>query len=385
MTPRKVNCLSSFIQTPPSKIKKPPASSTNTPEKFEERTRTSSPRSSLPTAAQMECLLAMRKCHTFLHHRQIKYSQLEKIGLETSCVTEIHNFLGQNRPEVPDIVYKQEMEGAKTGEFCNEVKEYIAEEFKILTEYSFLTLCILTFCHENKMSVTESANDLLVYSSTRFVCDDCANVSSEVISGNLLEDHNLKVLRDLFHQSALDESKDNSDDDRDYIPVTSSEPISDSDSSDLSQDVYSFTASADEDNSDFEICNPAVEKKTKLVNSTMLSKSKHSESLFPADPSPIKAVQKPGKACDRCGKEFSKRYNLKQHLISVHKVFPKGSVIFECPVPTCTFASGSKLLFSRHSHKKGSSVPSKLICTLCSSKFATKGSLMRHVGGKHKN
>jgi zinc finger/BTB domain-containing protein 41 len=191
-------------------------------------------------------------------------------------------------------------------------------------------------------------------------------------------------VKDIMNQFSINESQDDSDDDNDYHPEPK-EDLSESDFSDLSEseeDVYIFKSDEDE------IFNPFAETHAnKYVNSTFKSSSKprNSESMFQNEHSPIKHPDKPNISCEHCGKVFRKMYNLKQHIICVHKIFPKGVAIFKCPVPDCRFVSGNKILFNRHNHnKKIVIVPSKLSCKLCKGLFATKGSLTRHIKRKHK-
>ena len=73
------------------------------------------------------------------------------------------------------------------------------------------------------------------------------------------------------------------------------------------------------------------------------------------------------------------------HLVHVHKHFPKGMVIFECPFPGCSFVAGNKIIFDRHSHKKKVNNVKINLCNLCNERFSTKGSLVRHINRKHKS
>ena len=88
--------------------------------------------------------------------------------------------------------------------------------------------------------------------------------------------------------------------------------------------------------------------------------------------------------CKKCGKEFNKMYNLKLHLVSVHKDFPKGMTIFQCSVEGCSFSSGSDILFRRNTHKSALKTElERITCSFCKDTFAGKRSLVRHVKRKH--
>ena len=58
--------------------------------------------------------------------------------------------------------------------------------------------------------------------------------------------------------------------------------------------------------------------------------------------------------------------------------------VFKCQDPSCSFVSGNKILFNRHSHKiKVEKDTEKLVCNQCNDTFATPSSLKRHMKRKH--
>lgn|ERR1712025_591245 len=98
------------------------------------------------------------------------------------------------------------------------------------------------------------------------------------------------------------------------------------------------------------------------------------------------------KMCQFCAKAFTNSYNLKQHLISRHKVFPPEMRIYKCHLQVCSFVTGSRVAFERHlttslSHpntkKKNKNKEKNISCEFCNEQFATKSSLKRHIIRKH--
>ena len=154
-------------------------------------------------------------------------------------------------------------------------------------------------------------------------------------------------------------------------------------------DVFEFH---DEEQDNVKICNPfcKVKKTTghsnSIVNSTFKSINNVSKCLFLKDLSPIRKTELNIRLskCDHCGKEFSKKNNLKRHIVSVHKIYPKGMTFYECPVKDCTFVSDNQTHFNRHRH--GKSVKTnleKIVCRQCDNSFFNHGSLKRHIKRKH--
>ena len=131
------------------------------------------------TAEQKRVLQSMERSHKFLCHGKVKYSELESRGLTLSSVEEIQRYFNENMPDIPDSILKQEEEAIELGEFCDKRRKYIAEDFEIPTEYSFLTICLLSYGIEHKVSVAESEHDLLDLFSASLICDECSLASEE--------------------------------------------------------------------------------------------------------------------------------------------------------------------------------------------------------------
>ena len=335
---------------------------------------------------QNELMISMKRSHSFLIHSQVKFSELERSGLYLSAVDDIQKYFKENMPDLHDCILKQEEAAIKIGEFCETKKKYISEEFDIPAEYSFLTICILCYAQEHNVSVAESANDLLCLFADELICEECSSSTVE----HYVEENNFSVMKSLLNKSLLDVSHEDpfgSCDDSYCDPVFNPDLDLESKSSesDRSQhkDCQNILESSFES---LEIFNPFAKPETdsQIINSTMRSNCK-TERLFPAESSPIQHCKKRQIICKFCDKSFNKMFNLKMHLVHVHKYFPEGMTVYKCPVPDCTFVAGNKIIFNRHSHKKNvaSSLSNSVFCNLCNERFATKGSLARHIGRIH--
>ena len=88
-----------------------------------------------------------------------------------------------------------------------------------------------------------------------------------------------------------------------------------------------------------------------IMNSTAIEESHPALQNGIEDISDIQVhVKCRGSTCKHCGKEFNNSNNMKQHLISIHKIFPPGMTVFKCPFKKCDFVSGNRVAFARHSH-----------------------------------
>ena len=122
--------------------------------------------------------------------------------------------------------------------------------------------------------------------------------------------------------------------------------------------------------------------------------NRNTESRPTSDCFGLKKAKRP-KSCQICAKVFQNRYNLKQHLISRHKIFPPKMKIYKCDLQKCDFVTGSRIAFERHlttrschpnvvkKENKKEKDKIKTFCTICEQHFATKSSCQRHLVRKH--
>ena len=223
------------------------------------------------------------------------------------------------------------------------------------------------------------------------LCIECAEDSKE----ELVRRNNCHVLK---NRIVVEDTLDDSFHDPDYLDKNKYE------SSDEDSDIYKF-----HDETDFvnpfetikmpdpvvevsEFVNPFVklDNKDDFVNpferegSSTIQSEKSNFNFNPfASSSPKNVADAKGeKVCPHCDKIFPSNYNLKQHLISIHKIFPEGLTIYKCDDKGCNFVTGSRAMFSRHSQAKFVQPchrNTKPMCPVCHQQFCNPSSLKRHV------
>ena len=187
-----------------------------------------------------------------------------------------------------------------------------------------------------------------------------------------------------------------SDDDSYNDPDYDDNRVEQSYQSSSDDDVYDFTIDDnfnpfEKDTSNDSVFNPFYNTQSRLPSVCSDTPLNSTENFNPFDASSSNQSfhedKKPNDACNYCNKTFPSSYNCKQHLISVHKIFPPDMTIFECDYKNCQFATGSRVQFSRHNHKlsRVDKISSKPICRICQSEFANSSSLKRHMIRKKHN
>lgn len=195
--------------------------------------------------------------------------------------------------------------------------------------------------------------------------------------------NNCNVLRGRLDFNCLDDSFD----DPDYCVKKNEDTSKDSD------DIYSFGEEEffnpfEENDSNNSFVNPFEEN---LSNGPRETAIKMAEDFNPfATSSPTSDIKnekalKKENICPHCEIKYSSNYNLKQHIISVHKIFPPGITIFKCSKGSCDFVTGNRVQFSRHTHARQTQPSTvKTFCQVCGVQFFNPSSLKRHIGRVHK-
>ena len=153
-----------------------------------------------------------------------------------------------------------------------------------------------------------------------------------------------------------DEALEDSDDDPDFELKQSSEEKEDSDSASDSdsrlghedhavKDIHTNPFIDDDENYDpFEFTDELG------INPFLSSDDETSQcgnrKLLGPRTSSVKARKEV--ECDHCLKSFQNRYNLKLHIIQIHRIFPSNMKVFKCPESQCEFVTGSKGCYNRH-------------------------------------
>ena len=219
----KIDCSSSAIFTP---VKGETTCDSVTPVKTNESDNCDGRPSRLPVPSKQQELIlkSLRKSHTFLVHGKVKYSELENVGLSSGSVAEILKFFQEEMSDVNDGVLKQEEEAINVGYYTEKMKRYLAEEFDIPAEYSFLTLCLLLYSSEHSVTLSESFYELNLF-KRGFECEK-SSVSSKDLN---VEENNLNILKSVMNKSAQFDSDEDTYDDNDdptYNPAPVNSSVS---------------------------------------------------------------------------------------------------------------------------------------------------------------
>ena len=220
---------------------------------------------------------------------------------------------------------------------------------------------------------------------SELVCEFCISGAGD--KSEVARRTNCSVLRSKLDFDTLDDSFDDPDFDSNLAV--------NHDSSDDSEDVYTFVDESDFFNpfvkqSSNSFCNPFHENATAtVIPSQPVEITPDSFNPFAASsPKCDKRTEQGIKnICSYCDVRFFSNYNMKQHMISIHKIFSPGMKVFKCDFDKCNFVTGSKIMFVRHHHKSVQIVGSnaKPSCPVCHAKFFNLSSLKRHMKRKMHN
>ena len=225
---------------------------------------------------------------------------------------------------------------------------------------------------------------LMKYFFSELLCELCIQEAEDKVE--MARRHNCSVLKRRLDFNRLDDSFE----DPDYCVPKNKDTSSDSEED---ADVYDFDNDDlfnpfEENASNDSHFNPFGPNHSNVPNEEPI---KQAEGFNPfASSSPIidskhEKVLKKDNTCPHCETKYSSSYNLKQHQISVHKIFPPGMKLFKCTADKCGFVTGNRVQFSRHNHSKQTpSSSTKTFCQVCKEQFYNPSSLKRHVGRVHK-
>ena len=282
------------------------------------------------------------------------------------------------------------------------MKEFIAEEFSTTTEFSFSVLAVLNYMTVFSVSLEEALLELFQLPSNESVCELCIETESEDRS-QASDRFNFLLIQKSIDRGVIDDSFD----DCDY-----KEPSLHNSTDDSEEDVYTFK--------DIEMVgvDPGVNSR-KLDHVKKQGGDKIKPFVFnPFDESTLTTENLPepvsneklnltmffnpfssnedqsnfttkanenATSCPHCEHSFTSKYNMKQHIISVHKIVKPGEKVYRCKVKKCSFITGSRVWFERHNcGNKNKEVSTKTSCSFCKEDFANPSSLRRHVKRMHK-
>ena len=316
-----------------------------------------------PTPKMKKMLAQLLRAHDFQFHTSISFKPLEDLNISRKTAKQLTDFF-QSEIDVPDVVKRLEEIAYKSNYYDMFMRDYITEEFECQTEYSFCVITVLHYIQYFKISIEEACEEVFFFSSSKSLCELC--VPEENKNKNLAQKHNYELLTAMINSRVMVSDDlditDDSSEDRTYQVKESGESTMSSSRRSCDQQSEDVKTSGSDEEFFF---NPfivgsksAVNEQLNLMdvnkeymNSTAIEESHPALQNGIEDISDIQVhVKCRGSSCKYCGKEFNNSNNMKQHLISIHKIFPPGMAVFKCPFKKCDFVSGNRVAFARHSH-----------------------------------
>lgn len=357
-----------------------------------------------PSSELQSLLKRIVRIHQFRHSPVMKC--INKIKLSLKIRNELRSLFDGFEDDESDWMIKLEASCTESGQFSTFIRKYISFEFRVQLQYSFCVFILLNYMNELSLDAETAFVDIFKLKVENTFCLSCSDLSFSMI-----EKENLNYLKKVY-EGATNVSFEDSDCDpefdmKNYNDDASSSVETSSDdemsknktvgkvkinkeelhqcnpflSDDDSNDVYSFREELD--------CNPFVTtgddldyQRWKICNNANTSDVPKMSSV--KDKSRIKLSE-----CDHCEGQFKSKYNLKLHLVQVHRIFFEDVTVYDCPESSCKFVTGSRICYNRHAatHIRKPKIKvnlSKIPCRYCPMVLANKSSLKRHEKRKHK-
>jgi len=369
---------SSLIETPKKKYIS--VKSLSNPPSFKTDSRFS------PSKSLLKLLTNAARIHSFQFHIEVEFTNLSAVTfLDRKLVDYISEYFNSESPDVPDLIVKLEIIALEESFFGIFLKEYISEEFSIPSEYSFCVFAVLNYMKLFELPVEDALCDIFKVSSSELSCEICITGAGD--KSELARRINCSVLRSKLDFDCLDDSYDDPD---------FNTKVVNQDTSDDSEDVYSFVDESDffnpfvKETSNNSFCNPFQLNESVSPSQQPVESTPDGFNPFAASsPKVKKRAEKENKnVCSHCDAKFSSSYNMKQHMISIHKIFSPGMKIYKCDFSKCNFVTGSRIMFARHNHSKSVQIVGNNVkpsCPVCHAQFFNSSSLKRHIKRKMHN
>ena len=340
-----------------------------------------------PSRDMIKLLQGLNRVHQFQYHKEVSMVDMKDMKILTKILTtEVGKCFNSESPDVPDIVQKLESIAMDDGTYTSFLKYFIAEEFLTPVEYSFSIFTVLNYMCLFSVSFDDAFKELFQLPSSESVCELCST-SMEKDKKLVCDQFNFSLIQKNMGRDDYDDSFDDSDykNDMDGNEYSSSfseeEPVED--------DVYNFSEA--EEQVKLFVFNPFDKSPLQGLPAPVSCENLNSTKCFNPfsikDKGPKKSpkVDTGNVTCPHCDHSFTSKHNMKQHIISVHKITEPGMKVFKCKVKKCTFVTGSRVWFERHNcEKKNKEVVLKPECAYCKETFANTSSLRRHINRLHK-
>ena len=303
-----------------------------------------------PSNENIQKLAQMARVHHFLRHEELKLVDIRNIDVTVATIDKISIAL-QGNFDIPDAILRMEEKGVQCGYFTDFLSKYVSEEFLIERDYSFTAIALLHYMKSNNTSVEEAVTELLTLSSSRSICKlCCTDGNNEVEKEQIAKIHNYNILKALPTEIGESE-RDISLSDCDSLGDPSyTEKPAESSSSEESDNICLVESNMPVTFNPFDSADEDEDGGKKMFapdcNSTFVFSPFDSDSNPSPGPSNLAKRSRAQIECEHCDAKFSNRNNMKQHLVSVHKIFPPGMNVFSCN--RCSFNTGNRVAYERH-------------------------------------
>lgn len=347
-----------------------------------------------PTKEMQSLLVGLRRIHKYQFHTEVKLIDLKSMNILTfDLVRSIRDFFLLDSPDIPDIIQDFQNIGESERYYNKFLENYIAEEFGTIEEYSFAIIAMLHYMHTFSVSLEETIRDMFSLSVKESICELCCETGTKEPTLEC-DRFNLKTIK-LMMAESLEASDYDSVNDADYKnnddevdTSSSSDEETNYISKDLRKNNQEYSDTINFEFNPFSDPNPVSvsvsgSQSHDQLNSTILFNP------FTADAtseSPLRVLRSTSnKSCKLCSNSFTTNYNLKQHMISVHRIIEPGVKVYKCNSRGCSFVTGSQSWFARHNCKSKRDKPTilKPNCSYCHASFANPSSLKRHINRLH--
>ena len=385
----RVNSNATAVETP-EKMEPPNmmynTTSVRVSESFETR--------SSPSTELVRMLLAVDRIHRFNHTPALESLENMKLTIKTRNI--IRKLFEDFYDDLSDWILVLERTSIEAEKFSSFHRDYVHFEFRVQKEYSFAVIVLLNYMKNFSLTPDTAFVEVFRLSLMETFCKECCvdDGIEKIDAKQEIRRRNLNYLRRVIVKEVIDEGIEDSDDDPDFDlkhgepkDDTSSESTTEYDSKIFHSRKKTLLEENNKENVDEQILsNPFVDSDENLNDAyefreesginpfessedeLEIPKSKNSKErgqlAQKISSSSVKSL--PNIKCDHCQKMFSNKYNMKLHLIQIHRIFVEKMEVFQCPELQCSFVTGSKILYNRHAttHLRNSSKIKVLICLI---------------------
>ena len=334
-----------------------------------------------PSSELEKMLFGIDRLHKFCHRPEL--DSIENIKMTLKFRNLLRELVSDLNDEVSDWIKELEDISTQKRVFSEFVQDYIHYEYCVKKTYSFTIFLILNYMKKFSLGVEESFVEVLYLRFDKTVCPECCSSVSP-------KDTNLTYLKQCAAEDCISDQLD-SDNDPDFDTKTAlhteGEVSSDSDNIVTPKKLTGEQYTAKEK---LFYCNP-FDSDQDVDDDVYDFETDYQKEEVPLVPRTSSVeIKKKKFICDHCQKVFTNGYNLKLHLVQVHRIEIPGIKALRCPDRNCQFTTGSRICFTRHMEthrlkpKYVKKTDVKVTCSYCGVDVANDSSLKRHIKRKHK-